>query len=36
MGPEHPAGDEVAKHSGGDERNRTHDNGNTVAAFYRP
>jgi hypothetical protein len=31
MGPEHPAGDEIAGHSYGDERNR--ENGNAVAKF---
>jgi hypothetical protein len=32
-GPEHPTGDKIAKHSGRDERNRTHENGNAVARF---
>ena len=36
MRPKHPAGDEIAKHGGGDERNRTHDNGNTVTTFHPP
>jgi hypothetical protein len=36
MGPEHPAGDEIAEHSGGDERNRNQENGNTVATFHPP
>jgi hypothetical protein len=36
MGPEHPAGDEIAEHSGGDERNRTQENGNTVTMFHPP
>jgi hypothetical protein len=36
MGPEHPAGDEIAEHSGGDECNRTQENGNTVTMFHPP
>jgi hypothetical protein len=36
MGPKHPAGDEIAEHSGGDERNRTQENGNTVTMFHPP
>jgi hypothetical protein len=33
MGPEHPAGNEIAEHGCGDERNRDQDNGNAVATF---
>jgi hypothetical protein len=33
MGPEHPAGDEIAGHGYGDERNRDRENGNAVATF---
>jgi hypothetical protein len=33
MGPEHPAGDEIAEHGCGDERNRDQENGNAVATF---
>jgi hypothetical protein len=36
MGPEHPAGDEIAEHRGGGERNRTQENGNTVTMFHPP
>lgn len=34
MCPEHPAGDEVAEHRGGDERDSTQENGNKVATFH--
>jgi hypothetical protein len=33
MAPEHPAGDEIAKHGCGDERNRDQKNGGAVATF---
>jgi hypothetical protein len=36
MAPEHPAGDEIAEDSGGDERNRNQKNGNTVSTFHPP